>query len=144
MSTVKLGVIVNFGEGMKKLSEMPLKAVSGKKALQIRKTLKALNAEVETFNEAREQYIKENGETGEDGQVSISSPEAIQKANEFFNDMIMNEVEITWEPLFDEATIESVSEHVDLSIKDLDFLEALGLMVEEESEVREVVAEEMN
>lgn len=141
MSTVQLGILVSYQETVSKFDEMPLKAVSGKKAFEIRKAIRAIQSELQSFNDARDQYIKENGEADEDGNVSIKDPEAMKKAQDFLNDMARSEVEITWKPILDDETMDSLNEHMEFTMRDLDFFEAAGLL-QLEDEVREPEVEE--
>lgn len=128
MRNVKLGILVSYQDTINKFNEMPLKAVSGKKAFEIRKTIRAIQSELQSFNEARDQYIKENGEESEDGNISIRDPEAMKKAQDFLNDMAQSEVEITWKPILDDETMDKINEHMEFTMQDLDFFEAAGLL----------------
>jgi hypothetical protein len=93
--------------------------LSGKKALQLRKQIKKLQNELDTFTEARDDYIKRNGENGE---IKPES-EAYQGLIDLLNEMAGEEIESQVKPVLTDANIESIN----LSVKDIDTLEAIGL-----------------
>lgn len=66
MITISLGELLNSTEGLKGLSQKPLKA---RCAYAVGKILKAADAEMTTFNEARMDLINKYGEKDENGQL---------------------------------------------------------------------------
>lgn len=66
MITVKMSDIINNTEMLQKVAKMPLKA---KLAWQVARLLKALDAEVQQFNETRMQLINKYGEKNENGEL---------------------------------------------------------------------------
>ena len=66
MINVKLETLVNSTEGLKGLSQKSLKA---RTAFAIGKILKAADAEIGSFNEARMELIKKYGDKDENGEL---------------------------------------------------------------------------
>lgn len=67
MITITLEQLVNSTEGLKGLSEKPLKA---RCAYAVGKIIKAADAEMSNFNETRMELIKKYGEKREDGELN--------------------------------------------------------------------------
>lgn len=128
METIKLGVLVNNAGVLKKFEEIPLRSLSGKKALELRRALKKIQEEIQVFEDAKDQYVRENGEPDEAGNVNIKDPHMIKKAYQFLEDMAQTEVSVTWQPVLDDTTIEVIATNIDLTIRDLDVIEEIKLM----------------
>ena len=126
--TVKLGTLVNGEETLKKFGDVQMKKISGKKALEIRKFLKALNEEVASFNESRDSYIRENGTVEEDGNIAISDPVEQQKAIEWINGLANADVEVSWPAFLDDETMEVIGEELGITINEMDLLESVGII----------------
>ena len=124
----RLGVLVNAEETVQKLHDMPLRAVDGKTALQIRKALNAVEAEVQSFRDARDTYVQQNGTEDANGNISIKDPHAQQEAQRYLNEMLLADVEITWSAPIDTKILDNLTPHVELVVRDLDVLEAIGLL----------------
>lgn len=122
---MKLGILVNNQEILQRIYRTKL---DGKRALKLRKTIKKLNSELETFNEARNDFIKEHG-SGDPPQIK-SGTQAYTEFLEYFNEMAESEVEDP-EPILTETDLGFLG---DLSIEDIDHLEALGLLKCDEEE----------
>ena len=98
MITVKLSDLVNSTETLQKLAQKDFKA---KLAWSISRLLKAADAEIQNFNEARMELIKKYGEKDENGELISDengnckiSPESTKDFNTEFVDLINSEVEI--------------------------------------------------
>lgn len=124
---IKLLDIIRNKEVLNKLHSLPLSTISGKTAFKLRKIIKKLQTELDGFEEAKTQYIKENGTADADGNMTIQGKEEMEKANNFLVDMSKEEIDIDWEPLFDEDDLSNISSSIELKISDIDFLEVVGL-----------------
>lgn len=127
MKKIKLGLLVNNEERIKKYKEIPLSELSGEKALEIRKSIKIIENEILAFKEARDNYIRENGEETEDGSISILDPKDQQKAVEWINSLAETEIEVTWRPFLDKNTLDVATKKLQLTIRDLDLIDDLFL-----------------
>ncbi len=98
MITVKLSDLVNSTETLQKLAQKDFKA---KLAWSISRLLKAADAEIQNFNEARMELIKKYGEKDETGELISDEngnckipPEVTKDFNAEFVDLINSEIEI--------------------------------------------------
>lgn len=66
MITISLGQLLNSAEGLRGLSQKPLKA---RCAYAVGKILKAADSEMSSFNEARMNLIRKYGEKDENGEL---------------------------------------------------------------------------
>lgn len=99
MITITLEQLINSTDGLKGLSQKPLKARS---AYAVSKILKAADAEMSSFNETRMDLIKKYGEKGEDGELKSDEngnvrilPESLETFNKELQDLLKTEVEIS-------------------------------------------------
>ena len=99
MITITLEQLINSTDGLKGLSQKPLKARS---AYAVSKILKAADAEMTSFNETRMELIKKYGEKGEDGELKSDEngnvhilPESLETFNKELQDLLKTEVEIS-------------------------------------------------
>ena len=98
MITVKLSDLVNSTETLQKLAQKDFKA---KLAWSISRLLKAADAEIQNFNEARMELIKKYGEKDENGELISDengnckiSPESSKDINTEIVDLINSDVEM--------------------------------------------------
>lgn len=130
MNKITVGFLVVNQETISKLSELPLKACTADQSRKIRKLSKLIKEEITNFEETRNQYIVENGTETENGTWSIKDEEDVQKAEKWISDLLKVEAEIEVEPFLTYEDVKNISEHIELSIKDLDVLEGLGILEE--------------
>ncbi len=125
---MKLGVLINNQSVLEKLYKTPL---DGKRAFGLRKRIKKMNEEITTFNEARDEYIKTHGTERENGGVEIPQDDrkAVQAFVEYLNEMLGSEID-DMEPFFTEDDLAGM----DLSVQEIDQIEALGLLKSEEKD----------
>ena len=99
MITITLEQLINSTDGLKGLSQKPLKARS---AYAVSKILNAADAEMSSFNETRMDLIRKYGEKGEDGELKSDEngnvrimPESLETFNKELQDLLKTEVEIS-------------------------------------------------
>lgn len=127
MSKITVGFLVANQKTILKLSELPLKTCTAEQAKKIRKYTKLINEEISNFEETKNQYIVENG-TEEDGSYSIKDEVEVKKAEKWISDLLQTEVEQEFETFFTYEDVQKISEFTELSIKDLDVFETLGIL----------------
>lgn len=98
MIKVKISDLLNGTDALKKLSETELKA---KLAWQVGRLLKAADAEIQSFNEARLNLIKKYGEKDENGELITDendnckiTQESISDFTNELNELVESEIEI--------------------------------------------------
>lgn len=98
MIKVKISDLLNGTDALKKLSETELKA---KLAWQVGRLLKAADAEIQSFNEARLNLIKKYGEKDESGELITDEKDNCkidqENINDFtseLNELVESEIEI--------------------------------------------------
>ena len=98
MIKVKISDLLNGTDALKKLSETELKA---KLAWQVGRLLKAADAEIQSFNEARLNLIKKYGEKDENGELITDendnckiTQESINDFTNELNELVESEIEI--------------------------------------------------
>jgi len=116
---MKLGIIIANREILQLLYKTRL---DGRRALKLRKYIKALNEEILTFEEARNDYIREHG-SGEPPKIQPGT-NGYTEFIKYLNEMAESEVESP-DPILTESDLEHFGE---LSIEDIDRIEALGLL----------------
>ena len=99
MIKVKISSLLNSNEALQKLAGTDLKA---KLAWQVARLLKAAEAELQSFNEARTNLIKKYGEKDENGELITDengnckiTPNFIDTFSNELNELIDSEVEIS-------------------------------------------------
>lgn len=99
MINVKISDLLNSTEALQKLAGTDLKA---KLAWQVARLLKAAEAELQSFNEARTNLIKKYGEKDENGELITDengnckiTPNFIDTFSNELNELIDSEVEIS-------------------------------------------------
>lgn len=99
MIKVKISSLLNSTEALQKLAGTDLKA---KLAWQVARLLKAAEAELQSFNEARTNLIKKYGEKDENGELITDengnckiTPDFIDTFSNELNELIDSEVEIS-------------------------------------------------
>lgn len=99
MIKVKISSLLNSTEALQKLAGTDLKA---KLAWQVARLLKAAEAELQSFNEARTNLIKKYGEKDENGELITDengnckiTPNFIDTFSNELNELIDSEVEIS-------------------------------------------------
>src|SRR6056297_2625458 len=98
--------------------------VDGKRALKLRKAIKKLGEELETFDEAKNEKIRELGEEDEQGNIQITpGTDAYNEVMQYLNEMTTSEIDDP-EPILTEDDLETL----DLSVQEIDQIEALGLL----------------
>jgi len=118
---VKLGVLVNNSEILERLYKTRL---DGKRALKLRRTIKRLNEELQTFEEAKNERIKEVGETDEQGNMMVHpGTEEYNELVQYLNEMSGTEIEDI-DPVLSTDDLETL----DLSVEDIDRIEHIGLL----------------
>ena len=122
MIKVKISDIINSTETLQKLGKMELKA---KLAWQVARLLKALDTEVQQFNETRMEVIKKYGEKDENGELVTDEKgnctiqqENVGKFQEELTDLINAEIEIN----ANKIKIESI-EDIDFTPTEMNALE---------------------
>ena len=118
---MKLGTLVNNQQALEKLRKATF---PGQKAFAMRKTLKGLTEELKTWEEMKTDYIKEHGEKleGDRYEISPGSP-AFVKFFDWANGVLSSDIQDPAEKLTEDDLA-----GVDLSIQDIEGLEALGLL----------------
>lgn len=103
MIKVKVSQLLDSTETLKKLANMQLKA---RLAFQVGRVLKAADAEITNFNEARMNLIKKFGEKDENGELITDDKgnckiptESTDTFSDELNDLINTEVEINANPI---------------------------------------------
>ena len=118
---MKLGVLVNNSEILERLYKTRL---DGKRALKLRRTIKRLNEELQTFEEAKNERIKEVGETDEQGNMMVHpGTEEYNELVQYLNEMSGTEIEDI-DPVLSTDDLETL----DLSVEDIDRIEHIGLL----------------
>jgi len=121
---MKLGVLVNQQAVLRKLMELQ---VNGRLAFQLRKGIKSLSAELETFNESKNQYIMDHGQKNiKTGTMEIMpGTPAFDKMIEYMNEMAGAEIpDIV--PVFSEKDLEQIT----ISAQELEGFYSLGFVQE--------------
>lgn len=131
MNKITVGFLITNQNTISKLSELPLKACTAEQSKKIRKYSKLINEEISSFEETKNQYIVENGSETEDGSYSIKNEVEVKKAEKWISDLLQTEVEQEFEAFFTYEDVQKISEYIELSIKDLDVFETLGILKEE-------------
>lgn len=118
---MKLGILINNQDVLVKLYKTEL---NGRRALALRKVLKRLGEEIREYEEARNEYIKTHGTKNKNGDMAIeeNTPEAA-KFLRYVNEMATAEIDDV-QPFFSESDLETLN----LSVREIDQIEALGLM----------------
>lgn len=98
MINITLEQLINSTDGLKELSQKQLKARS---AYAVGKIIKAADAEMSAFNEARMELIRKYGEKREDGELNSDEngnvrilPESLNEFNKELDDLLKTQIEI--------------------------------------------------
>lgn len=120
---MKIGELVNNRQTLEKLRKT---TVSGKLALKLHRALKPSIEQLKEYDELRNEYILQHGETGKNGQPSIIP------GTDAFTGYIAYVNEISEEEAHGgEATLsEKDLESVELTVDDVGLLYDLGVMTE--------------
>lgn len=118
---MKLGALVNNREV---LSHIRRSRLDGKRALRLRKIIGRFYEELKPFDDAKNEFIREHGEKTADGDFQIKSDDPkYAELLQYLNDMAATEID-DGEPIFTRSDLE----RLDLSVEDIDGIEALGLL----------------
>jgi hypothetical protein len=118
---MKLGMIVAHKAVIEKLRTVQLPA---KRVFRLRKAIKALSGELRQWEELKGDYIREHGKQDEaNGFVIEQKDPAFEKYITWANEVLGSEVDRPKERLSEEDL-----EHVELSVAELEAIEALGLL----------------
>ena len=121
---MKLGVLVNQQAVLRKLMELQ---VNGRLAFQLRRVIKRLSPELETFNESKNKYIMDHGQKNlKTGNMEIMpGTPAFDKMIEYMNEMAGAEIpDIV--PVFSEKDLEQIT----ISAQELEGFYSLGFVQE--------------
>lgn len=108
---IKLKDLVNNVENIKGLQEIkfPIKV-----SYKIKRLVDKLNPILTSYDEKRNELVKEFGEEGENGAIQVTDPEKLKLFTEKFAELLEVEEEIDFEPI----KIEEVG-NVELEAKNL-------------------------
>lgn len=136
MKTIKLGLLVNYRNLFDSMQQVPLKALTGKQSLALHRALEAIQSEIRAFDQQRENYIHENGIEREDGTIAIEGEDQTAAANQWIQDLLDTQVEITWPAVIDEDVLERLADNVildeqtEMPLPVLSVFEQTGLLAE--------------
>lgn len=101
-----------------------MKLKSGNRAIQLRRLITKINAEIKTFDDIKNEYIRATGKE----EIKPGDPEYIEVATRL-SEAAEAEVDVEVIPLIEEADLDGI----EISAKEIDGLIAIGLLRLEES-----------
>ena len=122
---VKLLELLNARDALREVKRWQL---PGRTALDLRRELAKIDAEIERYESMREDYIREHGTTGDDGRTSIEPGSAeYEGLRKLLADAAMSEVELNVRPVLTEDDVP------ECSAETLDALITIGLLEEQDN-----------
>lgn len=93
---IKLNKIVNSIESLNALTEIKFPA---KVSYRIKRIIDKLEPILKTYNEKKNELVREYGETEEDGTVSVKDPEKLKEFLPKIEEILEVEEEVDFEPI---------------------------------------------